>query len=71
MKNTIEELEAYFQKELLPETLRLSGHENITNVKGFVKSHINYVKANISNKNNEPYLNRLQKVYNLLNQSNG
>ncbi len=62
----IKELQTFFSSITLPETIQLSAHEKITDVKQMVKSHLNYIAQNAENKTFEPYLQRLRILKNKL-----
>lgn len=56
----IKELQTFFSSITLPETIQLSAHEKITDVKQMVKAHLNYLTQNPQNKTFDPYLQRLR-----------
>ena len=61
----VEELEKYFKKKKLPETIKLN---NFTTIKcsQFVDSHLTTIKENNGKQTFLPFLNRLQELKNLL-----
>lgn len=63
----VEELEKYFKKKKLPETIKLN---NCTTIKcsQFVDSHLSVLKANNGKQTFLPFLNRLIELKNLLEQ---
>lgn len=65
----VEELEKYFKKKKLPETIKLN---NCTTIKcsQFVDSHLSIVKENNGNKTFLPFINRLIEFQKKMNESN-
>lgn len=63
----VEELEKYFKKKKLPETIKLN---NWTTIKctQFVDSHLSVLKANNGKQTFLPFLNRLMEFKNILEQ---
>jgi len=65
--NEIIELEQFFNTVKLPDVIRLSKWENITNCREFVNSHLGMAKACNGNSTFKPYLERLIKLKQLFN----
>lgn len=64
----IKELEVFFENKALPEeSVYLNDHTKIVDCKKFVTSHLETVKSNNGNKLHLPYLERLQKLKEILN----
>ncbi|QQV91460.1 hypothetical protein M1M25_gp029 [Tenacibaculum phage Gundel_1] len=59
-------IEFFDSQELTEEPITLNQATIICNQKNFVKSHINYLKANTGNKAFEPYYSRLIELYKIL-----
>lgn len=59
-------IEFFDSQELTDEPITLNQATIISNQKNFVKSHINYLKANTGNKRFSPYHNRLMQLYKIL-----
>lgn len=62
----IDDLEAWFKTAKLPPHIRLSNCEKITDVKGFVETHIGMLRANSGNKTFKPYYDRLKALKEIL-----
>ena len=59
----LRELETFFRLAVLPPPpIKLNAVCNITNVEGFVNSHLEILKANFERPTFEPYLKRLQEL---------
>lgn len=61
-QDQVEELRNFFASVELPDSIRLSQSERISDVPKFVDSHLAMVEANDGNETYRPYLDRLQKV---------
>jgi hypothetical protein len=62
----VESLETFFKSATLPKSVNLNGWTKITNVQGFINSHLEYVKANNGNRLYMPYFDRLQVLQQIL-----
>lgn len=61
-----EELEIFFRETHIPEQVKLSGYENITDTGKFIEGHILRIKT-LKPKLAKPYLERLKRLQTLLN----
>lgn len=62
----INELEQFFQRTELPLALKLSEHEHIVHLSTFISSHISICRAYNGNEFYLPYLLRLMRVKQLM-----
>lgn len=59
----LKELETFFRITVLPPPpIKLNAVCNIVNVRGFIDSHLEILKANFERPTFEPYLKRLQEL---------
>lgn len=63
---TIAELETYFKSAKLPDTIQLTTYMSVLNVRKFVDSHLDLLKANPENERYKPFLDRLNLLRNKL-----
>ena len=62
----INELDQYFQRTELPPAFKLSEHERIVHLSTFISSHISICRAYNGNEFYLPYLRRLLRIKQLL-----
>ena len=63
----IKELEKFFETIKLPtDPIRLDQCSQVTDIKLFIKSHMDIVKAQDGNERYRPYLERLQELKRIL-----
>lgn len=60
----VEEIEDYFKKIKIPDMLKLNECATINNVANFIKSHLEFIKANNGNTFFTPYYDRLNELRN-------
>lgn len=58
----LDDLQLHFSRTELPDSIRVSVFEEITDVPKFVNSHLSMCRANEGNYRFEPYLDRLQEL---------
>lgn len=62
-KQDIDSLREFFEAAKLPESpIRLDGNTVIESPAEFVVGHLEYVEANLANRNAQPYYERLVKL---------
>lgn len=65
----LEDLIDFFDEiENLPDSIQLDRTSRITDVQGFIQSHVTILQANKGNKSFMPYYLRLVQLYNILKQ---
>jgi hypothetical protein len=66
IRMSLPDLEQFFNSVSLPKEVRLSQCETITDVKKFVRSHLDVLKANSGNPAYMPFYERLLKLKEIL-----